>query len=248
MPKLLGTSAEIMTSFRPMLATLLFLIGAFAVVAGVHAQDSPLHEFDFSGEPTMTAYELLAASEFSLERHASNSDRIEFHRKDAALHVSVKKPSFGMAVHELDVPGARHLELLWGVSDFPEGASYEHGVDNEAVMLYVFFGHERQSSEEIFVPDSPYFIGFYLCPQGGDDLNEPYVGHHYKKTGRYICMEHPGEGETIVSRIDLEEEFRRSFEKPFVPVVSGVSIEVDTTGSGNDGHAAAFIRRFAFYS
>ncbi|EED30539.1 hypothetical protein NOR53_451 [gamma proteobacterium NOR5-3] len=236
-----------MTNFRPMLSFFSLLIATLVAGVDVHAENSALHEFNFSGEPTRTAYEWLTVSDFSLERHADNPDRIEFYHKDEALHLRVKKPSFGMAVHELDIPSARHLELLWGVSDFPEGASYEHGVDNEAIMLYVFFGHERQPSGEIFVPDSPYFIGFYLCPKGADDVNEPYAGHHYKKTGRYICVEHPAEGETIVSRIDLEEEFRRSFDKPYVPVVSGVSIEVDTTGSGNDGHAAAFIRRLAFY-
>jgi hypothetical protein len=216
-------------------------------VAAQGAEDAPLHAFEFREAPPQPLYEWLAAGEFSLERHADDPDRIELYHADEALHIRVKKPSFGMVVHELDLPGANHLELDWGVSDFPEGASYEHGVDNEAIMVYVFFGHERLPSGEMFVPDSPYFIGFYLCPPDADDVDEPYAGHHYEKTGRYICMAHPQEGETVTTRIDLAEEFRHSFDKPYVPVISGISIEVDTTDSQNDGHAAAFIRRLAFY-
>jgi hypothetical protein len=211
------------------------------------SEDEPLHVFDFAGDRKQPAYDWLEASKFELERHADDRRHIELNRAEDGLHLKVKKPSFGMVVHELDVPGAKHLELHWGVSDFPEGASYQRGVDNEAIMVYVFFGHDRQPSGELLVPASPYFIGFYLCPPEADDVDEPYAGHHYQKTGRYICMAHPGEGEPVKIRIDLEKEFRRSFNRPYVPVISGVSIEVDTTDSGNDGHAAAFIRRLAFY-
>ncbi|EED36318.1 hypothetical protein NOR51B_2268 [Luminiphilus syltensis NOR5-1B] len=233
--------------FRQLVIGLQFLTSTLVATVALGAEESLLHEFDFSGVPGQAPYEWLAAREFSLERHADNRDRIELYHANEALHVRVKKPSFGMVVHELDLPGAKHLDLDWGVSDYPEGASYEQGVDNEAIMVYVFFGHERQSSGEMFVPDSPYFIGFYLCPPGPDDVDEPYAGHHYQKTGRYICMAHPEEGQSVTTRIDLEEEFSRSFDIPYVPVISGISIEVDTTDSKNDGHAAAFIRRLAFY-
>jgi len=37
-------------------------------------------------------------------------------------------------------------------------------------MVYVFFGHEKYSSGSMFVPDSPYFIGFFLCPNESDRL------------------------------------------------------------------------------
>jgi len=226
------------------LASLLYVFGATSAES---EENQPLHVFDFARRDVAPAYGWLAASNFELERHADDRDRIELSQDDGGLHVRVKKPSFGLVLHELDLPGARHLELQWGVSDFPDGASYERGIDNEAIMVYVFFGHERLPSGELFIPDSPYFIGFYLCPPDADAVDEPYAGHHYKKTGRYICMAHPDEGEIVSTRVDLEEEFRHSFDRPFVPVVSGVSIEVDTTDSGNDGHAAAFIRRMAFY-
>jgi hypothetical protein len=226
-------------------AVLAFVLLSIGRLAG--AQDAALYAYEFSAVPGESPYDWLAASAFSLKRHANDPDRIELFHADGALHMRAKRPAFGMVVHELDIPETRHVELEWGVSDFPEGASYEHGVDNEAIMVYVFFGHERLPSGEMFVPDSPYFIGFYLCPASGDAVDKPYAGHHYEKTGRYICMDHPEEGQAVTTRIDLEAEFRNSFERDFVPVVSGISIEVDTTDSENDGHAAAFIRRLAFY-
>lgn len=211
------------------------------------ADDDPLHVFNFAGQPGMSSYEWLDEKRFSLERHADDPKYIELYHADEALHIRAKRAAFGMVAHEEDISGARYASLDWGVSSFPDGASYEHGIDNEALMVYVFFGHERVDSGEMFIPDSPYFIGFYLCPADGDAVDQPYSGNHYKKTGRYICMDHPSLGQSVETRIDLEEEFRRSFNMPFVPVISGVSIEVDTTDSKNDGQAAAFIRRLAFY-
>ena len=114
---------------------------------------------------------------------------VEFFRSNGALHIVAKEPAFGIAVKQVDVPAAKTLRLHWGVSDYPEGVSYQHGVDNEAIMVYVFFGHKRLPSGEIFVPDSPYFIGFYLCPPDSDVTEQPYKGHHYEKTGRYICVD-----------------------------------------------------------
>lgn len=98
----------------------------------------------------------------------------------------------------------------------------------------------------MFIPDSPYFIGFYLCPVGGDEVDEPYVGHHYDKIGRYICVDHPSEDEAVVSEVDLAAEFSSNFGLETMPPVSAISIEVDTTDSKNDGHAAAFLERLEF--
>jgi hypothetical protein len=225
----------------PVIAGLLFTLPVNA------ADEDPLHVFEFAGQPGMSSYAWLEQKRFSLERQADDPKRIELYHADEALHIRVKRAAFGMVVHEQDILGARHASLRWGVSDFPEGASYEHGIDNEALMVYVFFGHERMDSGEMFVPDSPYFIGFYLCPAGGDAVDQPYSGNHYKKTGRYICMDHPAPGQSVETRIDLAEEFRKSFGIDSVPMVSGVSIEVDTTDSKNDGKAAAFIEQIAFY-
>ncbi len=89
-----------------------------AAAAAISAEDAPLHVFEFEQPPSKPLYEWLKDGDFSLERHADNPDRIEIYHADSALHLRVKRPSFGMLVHELDVPGARHLELGWGVSRY----------------------------------------------------------------------------------------------------------------------------------
>ena len=226
------------------------LLGLYCLTGMVFATSSMasevIHQIDFGGEPNTSARDLLARSSFVLEHDAKNGDKINLYHTEDALHIQVKKPSFGILIHEQDIPEANHLRLHWGVSDYPQGASYEHGVDNEAIMVYVFFGHETYSSGSMFVPDSPYFIGFFLCSDGTDQLEQPYAGHYYKKTGRFICVDHPGQGKAVISEVNLEDEFRKSFGLNSVPPVSGMSIEIDTTASKNDGKAASFLQRIEF--
>ena len=210
------------------------------------ADDHMALVLDFANEENLSAYDWFHESDFELKKDADERDKIEFYRADGALHIKTLEPAFGMAVRQVDVPEANGLRLHWGVSDYPEGVSYQHGVDNEAIMVYVFFGHERLPSGEIFVPDSPYFIGFYLCPPDTDAVEQPYKGHHYEKTGRYVCVDHPPEGTVAVNEVDLDEAFRRSFGMDADLPVSGISIEVDTTDAENDGHAAAFLQRLEF--
>ena len=210
------------------------------------AGSEPLLSMDFSAEPGTKTYQWLDRNSYVLKRDTRDPDKIELFHAQGALHLRAKKPAFGMVFHEADVVGARRMRVQWGVADYPGGASYQEGVDNEAIMIYVFFGQERQPSGELLVPDSPYFIGFYLCRAGTDELEQPYVGHHFKKTGRFICLDHPPEGEIAVDEVDLKAEFLNSFDLDRVPDVSGISIEIDTTEADNDGHAAAFLQRIEF--
>jgi hypothetical protein len=215
-------------------------------VASPSPASQVIHLIDFGGEPNIAARDLLASSSFVLKHDATDADKINLYHTEEALHIQVNNPSFGILIHEGDVPGANHIRLHWGVSTYPQGASYEHGIDNEAIMVYVFFGHETYASGSMFVPDSPYFIGFFLCPNGSDQLEKSYTGRYYKKTGRFICVDHPGQGETAISEVNLADEFRMSFGLNSVPPVSGISIEVDTTSSKNDGKAASFLERIEF--
>ena len=210
------------------------------------AGDAVIHRTDFGGDTGIPTVAWLEREKFILKHDAGKHDKIHLSQSEGALHVTVKKAAFGLIIHEQDVPGARHVRLHWGVSHYPEGASYERGVDDEAILVYVFFGHEKFSSGELFVPDSPYFIGFFLCQDGSDTVEKANVGHHYSKTGRYICVDHPGPNETVVTELDLGEEFRKSFGRADVPDVSGISIEVDTTHGENDGTAAAYLKRIEF--
>jgi hypothetical protein len=210
------------------------------------ASEEPLYRFDFAGDGSLDVRDHLEAEGFELKHDMKDEDKISLLHKEGALHLHTQDSAFGMMFHEAEVHDARRLRLHWGIGDYPEGASYEHGVDNEALMVYVFFGHEKFSSGSLLLPKSPYFIGFYLCAAGTDDLEAPYRGNHYEKTGRFICVDHPREGSETVTEVDLHDEFRKSFGLNRAPSVSAISIEVDTTDSANDGHAAAFLRAMEF--
>jgi hypothetical protein len=215
--------------------------GALAAQPG-----APLYELDFSGSPGLSTYDWLKQKGFELKQDAADKDKILLSQSDGALRLDVKEQAFGLIIREKDLPGANSLRLHWGVSEYPDGASYQRGVDNEAIMFYVFFGQKKLPSGSMFIPDSPYFLGFFLCQDGSDALEKPYVGHHFKKSGRYICVEHPGTGKTTVTELDLVKAFRDSFDLDHVPAVSGISIEVDTSDSKNDGKASAFLQRVEF--
>ncbi len=79
-----------------------------------------------------------------------------------------------------------------------------------------------------------------------NEVEQPYKGHHYAKIGRYVCVDHPAEGAVAVNEVDLDEMFRKSFGLDKGLPVSGISIEIDTTEAGNDGHAGAFLQRLEF--
>ncbi len=205
-----------------------------------------VHQVDFAGKTGVSTYHWLQSGGFLLQHDAKNQAKIHLSQSDGALHFKVLKPSFGLILHEEDAQDANHLRMLWGVSKFPAGASYEKGVDDEAIMIYVFFGEKRLPSGSMLVPDSPYFIGFFLCPRGTDVLEKPYSGRYYEKSGRFICLEHPALNTVVETEIDLREEFRKSFQIDEVPPVSGFSIEIDTTDGRSGGTAGAFIKRLEF--
>ena len=62
----------------------------------------------------------------------------------------------------------------------------------------------------MFIPDSPHFIGLFLC-NGDDRLEHPYVGSYFKKGGRYVCTGKHAEGETVTSRFELLAAYRAFF-------------------------------------
>jgi hypothetical protein len=50
----------------------------------------------------------------------------------------------------------------------------------------------------------------------------------------------------VVSEYDLIAAFKRKYEKDEVPIISGIALAIDTTKSGEDGKAAAFIKSIEF--
>ena len=181
---------------------------------------------------------------FTFERAADNPRKISLSFADGALQIAALQQTFGLMYKEMEVPGAESVRLTWGVNDFPDGASYAKGVNNEALMVYVFFGKETMPSGSMIIPDVPYFIGLYLCD--ADAVDEPYTGRYHEDSGRFVCLERPAEGERVTSEINLAEAFEAFFSKSPMPTISGFSLEVDTGKSKNGGVASAFIEKIEF--
>jgi hypothetical protein len=191
----------------------------------------------------------LQGKGFKLEQDAKRQDKIDLGVGKNGLELEIKRRALGLLPNEsVNVPDFTHVEIDWGIARFPAGASYEKGVRNEALMVVFFLGDERQSSGSMFIPDSPYFVGLFLC-HGKDRLNHPYVGSYFKKGGRYVCTGRPQAGATVTSRFNLLKAYRSYFDKEGDddPAVSGIALTVDTQKAKKGGKASAFIREIRFY-
>lgn len=93
------------------------------------------------------------------------------------------------------------------------------------------------------IPDLPYFLSLFLSE--ADEINLPYKGRYFHAGGRYVCVGNPGLKETVISEFNLVRAFRIYYEKE-APAISGLCLEVDTTTSGGEGKAEAYIKRIEF--
>jgi hypothetical protein len=187
----------------------------------------------------------LRAKGFAFERDAKDNASIEYKADARGLEVSALRPAQGILINRMiDANAFSSVEIEWGVAQHPQGASYEKKVNNEAIMVQVFFGTEKKPSGSMFAPDIPYFVGLLLC--NGDRIGHPYSGRYYQEGGRYVCVDAPAAGATVVSHFNLKQGARAAFGAAIAEAVSGYSIEVDTTGSAGEGKSSAFIKRIRF--
>lgn len=232
-------------SMRPLslAAAALSVLLALTAVEAQSADEAPVYSLDFADYQSSdgSIRDWLAKQGFIFGKAADNEKKIAVSVVDGALQVDTKKQAFGVIYRDADVPGASRLRLTWGVDAFPKDVGYEKGVNNEALLLYVFFGREKMPSGAIYIPNVSYFIGFYLCDS--DRIDHPYTGRYHKKSGRFVCLAHPKAGETVVSEVDLAQAFETYFDKAEMPTISGISLEVDTSNAGNGGKAKAFVEK-----
>src|SRR5262249_58513619 len=139
----------------------------------------------------------------------SNARRVVYSASPSELVLETRTRAFGLLLNEMDVRDPSRVRIDWGVHLFPEGASYEKGIRAEAIMVYIFFGKERHASGSVFIPDSPYFLGLFLCET--DATNKPFKGRYHHASGRFICVERPQLGATIVTDFPIADTFRRVF-------------------------------------
>jgi hypothetical protein len=200
---------------------------------------------DFSDYEEGSIEEWLEKKGFELKEAAKNRKKLDLDVDEGALFLEAKKPLRALIVKDsVNLGKYSKVKIEWGAIKYPRGASYEGKVNNEALLVLVFFGEEKISSGHLAIPDSPYFIGLFLGRH--DKVNKAYKGNYYHEGGRFVCLGNPKPGETIISEFDLADAFKRYFQKDEVSSISGVALEIDTTSSADDGRAVAFIHNIEF--
>ena len=223
-----------------------FVFSSAAISAG---QERIVHVVRFTDYQQGSIDEWLRRKGFQFEQDAKRRDRIDLRVGPNGLVVETKRRAYGLLINEtVDVREFSYVEIDWGVIRHPHGASYEQGVRNEALMVIIFMGDERMPSGSKFIPDSPYFIGLYLCSDD-DRVSHPYLGSFFRKSGRYVCTDKPSRGRIVTSRFNLLEAYRTYFDKERDddPGISGLALAVDTTKAGSGGTSSAFIREIRFF-
>jgi hypothetical protein len=222
------------------------IFGAIALILllPITALASETIRFDFPTTPMEEPEAWLTKQGFIFERDAKNRNRIDLQFGERGLTIEAREAAFGLIGNEkFTARNVTSIELDWGVLEFPLGASYEAGIRNEALMVYVFVGEEKQPSGSVFVPDSPYFFGLFLCTDQ-DRVGNAYVGSYFKDGGRFICLDQPSAGQSVTSIFNIADAFIEHFDSTggSMPPITGVALSLDTKDSKNNGQASAFIR------
>ncbi|GJQ22653.1 hypothetical protein BIY37_01695 [Candidatus Brocadia sapporoensis] len=199
---------------------------------------------DFSDYFEGSVKRWLASKGFCFNGGIRDNRIIELSANKQALSVRTKQPGRVFIFNNsVDLKEFSKVKIEWGIIQYPKDASYEKNINNEALMVYIFFGNVKLPSGCFLVPDSPYFIGLFLSKE--DQINKPYTGRYFKEGGRFVCLGNPEPRDTVISEFDLNRAFRLYFNDA-VPPISGISLEVDTSSSKDEGKAEAFIKRIEF--
>ena len=227
---------------RGFYAMLIFVV--FVMAAAAAFAQTVIFSVDFAGYAGGAVLQWLSAKGFVPKQDASNTRKVVYFDDEHDLILATRTRAFALLLNEADVQGYSKIRIQWGVDIYPPGASYEKGVRAEAAMVYVFFGKERLSSGSLLVPDSPYFIGLFLCESESTD--RPFTGRYFQAGGRFVGVDRPPTGQLVTTEYPIAEAFTRFFGKSPVPDISGFGIAIDTNNAKGDGVAKAFIRKIEF--
>ena len=137
---------------------------------------------DFSDYESGSVEQWLREKGFEFKRDARNRKKLDLDVSDDALILEAKRRMRGFLINDgVDLEEFSTIRIEWGILKYPEGATYEDRVNNEALMVMVFFGHDRMPSGHFAIPSSPYFIGFFLGKE--EQVNKGYRGKYFCKIG-----------------------------------------------------------------
>jgi len=183
-----------------------------------------LYKVDFSKAPDGNGKRWLKLSNFALQQDAKEMKGLRM--KGGKLIVATDAGFLGGMTLRRDIPGAKRVEVVWGVNQFPQGANWDDGNKREAVMLVVVFGKEMLDSSSWLLPQIPYFMGAFL-----GEKEKPGVwrkGKYYVKGGSYTCSPcNPKPGAMVTTSLELPVNFKAQFRKT-MPEVIGFGFEFDT--------------------
>jgi hypothetical protein len=200
---------------------------------------------DFSDYTEGPVEEWLQAKGFRLEQGAEDPALLALSIHEGALVLEAKGPVKGFLVNQdVQLEKVSKIRIHWGIIKYPKNASYERQVNNEALMLYIFFGQDKVPSGHFAIPALPFFIGLFLGQE--EQLNTPYKGRYFQESGRFVCVGNPNPYETVISEFDLIAAFQTYFRRGDVPMISGITLGIDTFSSGDKGKAAAYIYSIEF--
>lgn len=201
-----------------------------------------LWSIDFSTLPDEPENELKELG-FSFEKAMDNKEKINLSGAQNRLNISANEPAFGLMINNtINLENSDTVEIEWGINHYPENANWNNKINRESIMIYLFLG-DAIDADQFYLPDSPYFIAVFLGEK--EKLQTPYIGKNYKETGKYVCLESPEEGATVISTFNFSKAYLDWFGEKEVPPVTGIAIEVDTTDLP-DGKSSAFIERISF--
>jgi len=231
---------------KPLLALLIAFAFHLIGIRPIWAEPSDLSlRVDFSGYSGGSVEDWMKSKNYQFESDAKKPDRLGLSIKDGVLSLEAKRSMSGLILNDnVNIEPVRTVRITWGVSSYPKDASYAAHVNNEPLMLYFFFGKDKLPSGHVLIPNSPYFIGLFLCQD--EELQHPYKGRYFHAGGRFVCLGKPAPGQMVTSEFDLDAAFKRYFQKDHTPSLTGISFGIDTSKSGDSGRAGAFIKSIDF--
>ena len=120
--------------------TLYVIFAVLMAAAPVWSNESKLiHLLRFSDYESVPVEDWLQGKGFQFKEDAKQRDSIDLDVGEKGLILEAKRHAFGVMPNEsVNVPEFTYVEIDWGVNKFPEGASYEQGVRNEAIMVFLY--------------------------------------------------------------------------------------------------------------